>query len=104
MRALADDGAAVLLTTHQLEEAEALCDRVGILSRGRLIALDSPARLKETIGEYVVEFIDAEGRLISHICKNREEAHERARQADNSVTVRKSNLEDVFMSLTGERM
>lgn len=98
------EGRTVVITTHYIEEAEALCDRVGILARGKLIALDAPASLKNSVGQYIVEHIDAEGKLIQHICKSRDEAHEIAKHESNSVTVRKSNLEDVFINLTGERI
>jgi len=98
------EGRTVVITTHYIEEAEALCDRVGILARGVLIALDSPHHLKSIVGEYIVEHIDAEGKLIQNICKSREEAHDIAIRQPNSVTVRKSNLEDVFIKLTGERI
>jgi len=98
------DGRTVVITTHYIEEAESLCDRVGILSKGKLIALDSPCNMKATIGEYTVEFVDPEGRLVQHICRSRDEAHDIARQKNNSVTIRKSNLEDVFIKLTGERI
>ncbi|MFA5354482.1 MAG: ATP-binding cassette domain-containing protein [Thermodesulfovibrionales bacterium] len=97
-------GRTVLITTHYIEEAEALCDRVGVLARGRLIALDAPESLKATVGEYVVEYINDEGSLIQQITRDREEAHEIARQRSNGVTIRKSNLEDVFIKLTGERI
>ncbi len=43
-------GTSVVLTTHYMEEADRLCDRVGILHRGRLRALDSPAALKASLG------------------------------------------------------
>jgi ABC-2 type transport system ATP-binding protein len=43
-------GTSVVLTTHYMEEADQLCDRVGILHRGRLQALDRPAALKESLG------------------------------------------------------
>src|SRR5208337_3770306 len=40
------EGRTVVITTHYIEEAEALCDRVGVLAKGSLIALDSPTNLK----------------------------------------------------------
>jgi len=50
-------GGSVLLTTHYMDEAHRLCDRVAIVDRGRVIALDSPARLIASLGaEHVVEF------------------------------------------------
>jgi ABC-2 type transport system ATP-binding protein len=98
------DGRTVVITTHYIEEAEVLCDRVCILFRGSLIALDTPGNLKSSVGEYIVEFIDAEGRLVQDICKSREEAHEFARRKNSSVTIRKTNLEDVFIKLTGGRI
>lgn len=98
------DGRTVVITTHYIEEAEALCDRVGILAKGSLIALDRPDSLKSTVGAYIVEFVNGEGKLIQHICKDREEAHSIARCEDCGVTIRKSNLEDVFIKLTGERI
>lgn len=96
------EGRSVVITTHYIEEAEALCDRVGILSRGKLIALDSPDNLKRSVGEYIVEFIDAEGKLVQHIHRSRHEAHEDAAAGDGAVIVRRTNLEDVFVNLTGE--
>lgn len=98
------DGRTVVITTHYIEEAEALCDRVGILAKGSLIALDTPDNLKATVGEFIVEFVNGEGKLIQHMCKDREEAHSVARLQDCGVTIRKSNLEDVFIKLTGERI
>ena len=45
-----DDGCAVVLTTHSMEEVEVLCSRVGIMHRGRLACLGSPQRLKALYG------------------------------------------------------
>ncbi|MDP2268611.1 MAG: ABC transporter ATP-binding protein [Deltaproteobacteria bacterium] len=97
-------GRTVIITTHYIEEAEAVCDRIGILSKGRLIALDTPAGLRARIGAYVVEFMDANGKVARTIAKSRDEAHDRGRCGNGSVTIRKSNLEDVFIELTGERI
>jgi ABC-2 type transport system ATP-binding protein len=54
-------GTTVVLTTHFMEEAERLCDRVAIMSRGRIIALDAPARLIGTIGARSVSFAATDG-------------------------------------------
>jgi ABC-2 type transport system ATP-binding protein len=42
--------ATVVLTTHDMDEADRLCDRIAVLDRGRVIALDTPTRLKQAGG------------------------------------------------------
>lgn len=54
VRALADDGAAVLLTSHDLAEADALADRVLVMDAGRIVADDSPAALRARAGGSVL--------------------------------------------------
>jgi len=49
IRDLNRDGVTVFLTTHNIEEANLICDRVAIVNHGRIAAIDSPERLKETI-------------------------------------------------------
>jgi ABC-2 type transport system ATP-binding protein len=57
MEALKARGRTVLLTTHYMEEAERLCDRVAIVDHGRLIALGTPRELVASLGaEHVIEF------------------------------------------------
>jgi ABC-2 type transport system ATP-binding protein len=51
IRALAADGAAVLLTTQYLEEADQLCDRVALLDGGRIVAVGTAAELKTRVGD-----------------------------------------------------
>lgn len=104
IRKIRKDKRTVIITTHYIEEAEALCDRVGILSKGRLIALDTPENLKAQVGEYVVEYIGEEGQLVQHVCRSRDEADEKAKPVETAVTIRRANLEDVFIKLTGERI
>ncbi len=56
------DGGTVLLTTHYMEEAERLCDRVAIMDHGRIIAQGTPRALIASLGaEHVVEFAWADG-------------------------------------------
>ena len=97
------EGITVLLTTHYIEEAEILCDRVGILNRGRLIALDTPQALKARAGGYTVESIK-NGRRHYEYVPDREEAQRRAEADPQGVIVRRVNLEDVFIKLTGESL
>lgn len=50
VRALRDDGVSILLTTHYIHEAEAVCDRVAILANGRILTIGSPAELTARVG------------------------------------------------------
>jgi len=104
IRRIRTQGGTVLLTTHYIEEAEALSDRVGILSRGKLIALDTPENLKKMVGEYVVEYVDQDGSKVYQICRTREDAQCHLLQTESEMTFRKANLEDVFVKLTGARI
>jgi ABC-2 type transport system ATP-binding protein len=97
------EGMTVLLTTHYIEEAEVLCDRVGILNRGRLITLGTPQALKAETGAYTVES-RRNGRRHYEYVKDREEANRRALSEPQGVTIRRVNLEDVFIRLTGETL
>ncbi len=74
IREIRQQGTTVVITTHYMDEAENLCDRVAIVEKGRIIALDTPDRL--------IDQLVASG-------------FERPRE------VKKANLEDVFLSLTG---
>ena len=49
------EGMTVVLTTHYMEEAEMMCDRVGIIDRGKIIALDTPKELEKIMGGYQVD-------------------------------------------------
>jgi ABC-2 type transport system ATP-binding protein len=61
MHELHDQGQTILLTTHYMEEADRLCDRVAIMDHGRILALDSPAALKQSIGADTVVTLKAAG-------------------------------------------
>jgi ABC-2 type transport system ATP-binding protein len=60
---LHDAGETILLTTHYMEEADQLCDRVAIMDHGQLRALDRPAELKKSIGADTVVTVNADGDL-----------------------------------------
>jgi ABC-2 type transport system ATP-binding protein len=125
-------GRTVLLTTHYMEEAHRLCDRVAIIDRGKGIALGTPAELIATLGgDLVVEMelghgsveddalrgvagVRAVRRSNATILVTASEAHitvpalldlVRGRDAALShLTLRHATLEDVYVSLTGRRL
>ena len=100
IRRLPKDGVTVVLTTHYIEEAENLCNRVAILNKGKLIKLDTPNELCRQLGKYVVEW-DGENNREYKFFNSRQECAQFASTLDTSTTIRHSNLEDVFVELTG---
>lgn len=74
IREVRDKGVTVIMTTHYLDEAELLCDRVAIMDHGKIIALDTPKKL-------IKQLLD--------------------RGFKKEVRVEQANLEDVFIDLTG---
>ena len=103
IRKMNEAGMTVLLTTHYIEEADQLCRRVAIMNRGRIIAVDTPQKLKEKVGRVVVEHMEADG-MINKFFDNREQAASYVAGLNSNATVREANLEDVFIELTGRRV
>jgi ABC-2 type transport system ATP-binding protein len=126
-------GGTVLLTTHYMEEAHRLCDRVAVVDRGRVIALGTPSELIAALGaEHVVEIavqdddpgFDAWLREVSGVQDVRRErdgifltvsevhrtvpalmAALQERQVElSNLTTHHATLEDVFVSLTGRHL
>ena len=68
IRRFKDDGGTVLLTTHYMEEAERLCDRVAIMDHGKVIALGTPRELIASLGaDHVVDFAVTDGAGLEHL-------------------------------------
>jgi ABC-2 type transport system ATP-binding protein len=124
-------GATVLLTTHYLDEAERLCDRVGIMHAGRIVALDRPANLLAALGDQVIELrVDTEPTAALARLRSLGVADEdslavgstltfpvRGRSADAVLTAvrqtgivatatstRPPTLDDVYLRLTGDTL
>ncbi|MFQ6044789.1 MAG: ABC transporter ATP-binding protein [Gemmatimonadales bacterium] len=126
-------GRTVMLTTHYMEEAQRLCDRVAIIDQGRIIALDSPAHLIGSLGaEHVVEFALENGMQVPAEALRRLPGVEGVAFADGrtrltvtrvhqsvpglmrllsdhgatlaELTTHHATLEDVFLSLTGRHL
>ena len=102
---IAARGVTVLLTTHYIEEAEALCARVAIINKGRLVDLQTPQDFCEALGRHAVEWDGADGRAYRFF-HTQEEARSYARGIEETmarVLLRPTNLEDVFIELTGRK-
>ena len=99
------DGATIFLTTHYIEEAEALCSRVGIVHHGQLISLGDPLKLRQRLGLVTVETKD-NGRTHYDYFPDRDCASKFIQSLNSSdkVVMRESNLEDVFVELTGQKV
>jgi len=126
-----EKGITIILTTHYMDEADRLCDRVAIIDKGKIIALDTPAKLKEEIGGDLITIQSPEreklyAKLTTLPWVNHVEPHdgsvtitlEHAERhvaelaqlsATNGITIesisiRKPTLEDVFLAFTGRTM
>jgi ABC-2 type transport system ATP-binding protein len=121
----------ILLTTHYLDEAERLCDRLAIMHEGRIVALDSPRALRAELGEQIVELrVADDGRHVLERLRGEGVAGEDAFRvgttiaiprhgrggADTvaaverlgiraaSITTREPTLDDVYLRLTGGQL
>jgi ABC-2 type transport system ATP-binding protein len=127
------EGGTILMTTHYMDEAETLCDRVAVVDRGKVIALDTPRALISSLGaEHVVEFTVADGARLDqallaalpgvgearlehdawslatsevHLAVPALLAHLASQGASLShLTTHSATLEDVFVALTGRHL
>jgi len=123
----------ILLTTHYMDEADKLCDRIAIVDHGKIVALDSPMKLKASIpGQNILEvsFSDfpadwpetlkslsevADVKAVDHIFRisshngprttvDLMEAARRAGVTVTSLSVQSTTLDDVFMHYTGHQI
>jgi ABC-2 type transport system ATP-binding protein len=104
VRDLRVDGTTILLTTHYLDEAEQLADRVGVISAGRLLAVDTPSGLGGTAAHRVrVRWLDADGRAGEEVTATptRTVTELAARYAGEvpGLEVIRPSLEDVYLAM-----
>jgi ABC-2 type transport system ATP-binding protein len=123
---LRNQGKTIVLTTHYMEEAEALCDRVGIIDRGRLVALDTPGALINSLAgvssittSAYVPLADVQSLpYVNNVKRNGTSLHlqtddvvmtlrtildlaEQHAVNLNDLHIKQPTLEDVFLNLTG---
>jgi len=87
------DGTTIFLTTHYIEEAEFLADRVAFLNEGRIVTIDTPQNLMARIGVWAIDRMD-DGNIKTVYFKSRQEADAFVMMQKGSFTVRRVNLED----------
>ncbi|NLI09858.1 MAG: ABC transporter ATP-binding protein [Elusimicrobia bacterium] len=118
-----DRKTTIILTTHYMEEADSLSDRIAVIDRGKIIALDSPSALKSSLGE---DLVFLKGKIsdqalnlpfITHfekkgegyeiavkgLSKNIKKLLEEAEDV-SEIEIRRVSLEDVFLKLTGKKI
>ena len=94
-------GATILLTTHNMLEADELCDRVGIVQNGSLLAHDTVANLKTAHGyEYKITFDSEEGVETIYGSDDRALVEQVQTRGIRQFSVSKTTLEDVYLGLT----
>jgi ABC-2 type transport system ATP-binding protein len=96
-------GATIFLTTHYIEEAEFLAERVAFLDEGRIVALDTPQNLMDKLGRWALDRIE-DGAMQTRYFRDRDEANKHIGSQEGSFSVRRVNLEDVFISYTGKKV
>ena len=115
------NGMTIILTTHYMEEAETLCDRIAIVDHGKIIALDTPKNLIASLGGDIVILRGADASIdetalsfkaqckktdgylkitLENMNKNLQELLNNAKSVD-AVEVHSANLNDVFLHFTG---
>jgi ABC-type multidrug transport system ATPase subunit len=105
LRLLIGEGTTVLLTTHNMKEVETICDRVAILCKGNLVALDSPLSLRQQHTERKVDVVLLSGdRLVVDLDDDRQR-HELSDHVSSgriaSLQTREFDFHEAFLKLTG---
>ena len=94
-------GLTILLTTHYIEEAQMLCDRVAFLKKGKIEAVDTPKAFIERLGVVALDENDENGMHTSFFA-TKEEAIMALEKSDKQCTLRDTTLEDVFVEMIDE--
>jgi ABC-2 type transport system ATP-binding protein len=81
------EGQTILLTTHYMEEADQLCDRLAIMDRGRILALGTPAELKASVGADTIITVSADGDLeaLAVVLAREVDRVDEARKVENTI-------------------
>lgn len=100
LRKLNNENLTIILTTHFIDEAQALCDRVALVNEGKLDVIDTPGNLIRQLGAFAVDKTSDE-MLVSRYFQTKEEAIAYLSQEEGEVSLRNTTLEDVFIDRVG---
>ena len=103
LRKLQSSGMTVLLTTHYMEEAQTLCDRVALMDRGKIDTVAPPQQLIEELGRFAVDDITGE-KITSRFFHDRDLAIRYLQEAGPEAGMRETTLEDVFVDRIGRHL
>ena len=131
---LHNEGQTILVTTHNMEEADAVCERLAIMDKGRILALDTPKNLKQTVGADSIVTVSSNGDLtaLAKLLQEHVEGAVKSQRVDGSIklqikgragilprvvnvaekegyditdlSVTEPTLETVFINLTGKEL
>jgi ABC-2 type transport system ATP-binding protein len=134
LRTLHAQGQTILLTTHYMEEADSICDRLAIMDHGHILAVNTPKGLKESVGADSIVTISAAGNLdaLAALLQEKIEGATRSQRVENVIqlhikgasgvlpkvvstaeqagfnitdlSVAEPTLETVFINLTGKEL
>ena len=97
LRKLNGRNLTILLTTHYMEEAQTLCERVAMLEHGKLTEVNTPADMIRNLGSYAVDVMTPEG-IRSRYFHDRKDAIAFLAETEGQTAMRETTLEDVFIS------
>jgi ABC-2 type transport system ATP-binding protein len=103
IKGVAQSGVTVFLTTHYIEEAEFLADRVAFIDQGRLVESDAPGAVMDRLGQWAVDLHEG-GETRTVFFRDRAEAGRLIGDLPGGGSIRRVNLEDAFLARTGRRV
>ena len=100
LKALNRQGMTIILTTHYIDEAQYLCQRIGLIDKGKAVRLASPDELIRELGEVAIDEFDGD-HTHSAFFPDKDAALSYATKLENKFVLRSTTLEDVFLNVVG---